>query len=192
MKYSIKQSSAFNLPLKMFLASDHVTAATGKTLTVTLSKNGGSFAAAGATVSELTNGWYNVALTTTDTNTLGALVIRATATACDDAEVVAQVVAFDPSTTWFGGVRKNTALAAFSFLMFDSSDHVSGKTGLTVTAQRSIDGGSFASCANSAAEVANGVYKIDLAAADLNGDVVTFRFTATGADPCVLTIKTQP
>ena len=90
------------------------------------------------------------------------------------------------------GISKNTALANFEFFMVDSSDHITGKTGLTITATRSIDGAAFAACANSASEVANGVYKIDLAAADLNGDVVTLKFTATGADPRLITIRPTP
>lgn len=89
-----------------------------------------------------------------------------------------------------GGVQKNTALNNFEFLMVDSTDHASPKTGLTVTAQRSIDGAAFASCANSASEVGNGVYKINLAAGDLNGTVITFKFTASGADARYLTAKT--
>lgn len=80
----------------MYLSSDHISAATGKTLTVTLSKDGGAFAAAGATVTEISSGWYKIALTTTDTNTLGTLVIRATAASSDDGEFVQEVVAFDP------------------------------------------------------------------------------------------------
>jgi hypothetical protein len=91
-----------------------------------------------------------------------------------------------------GGVRKNTALAAFPFRMADSTDHVTGKTGLTVAATRSLDGAAFAACANSVTEVANGVYKIDLAAADLNADTVTLKFAGTGADDTIVTIKTAP
>ena len=60
------------------------------------------------------------------------------------------------------------------------------------TATRSIDGAAFAACANAVAEVASGVYKIDLAAADLNGNAVTLRFTATGADDRLITVITQP
>jgi hypothetical protein len=92
------------------------------------------------------------------------------------------------------GIAKNTALSAFSFLMVDSSDHVTPKTGLTVTGQRSIDGGAFANCTNNAsiAEIGtSGVYKVDLSAADLNGDVITLKFTATGADATVIVIKTE-
>jgi len=87
---------------------------------------------------------------------------------------------------------KNTALANFMFLMVASSDHVTATAGLTVTARRSIDGAAFGSCANAVVEVSNGIYKIDLAAADLNGDVITLRFTADTADDRLITIVTQP
>jgi hypothetical protein len=90
------------------------------------------------------------------------------------------------------GIQKNTALNNFEFPMFDSADHITLKTGLTITAQRSIDGAAFAACANSASEVGTtGVYKINLANTDLNGDVITFLFTATGADARLITIKTN-
>lgn len=88
------------------------------------------------------------------------------------------------------GVKKNTALNNFEFLMRDSTDQTP-KTGLTVTAERSIDGAAFAACANSVTEVANGIYKINLANTDLNGDVITLKFTATGAYATYITIKTN-
>lgn len=111
----LKVSTARNLMLKMYLSSDHVSAATGKTLTVTLSKDGGAFAAAGATVTEISSGWYKLALTTTDTNTNGTLVIRATAASCDDSEVVYQVVAFDPTdATALGLSRIDAAISSRS------------------------------------------------------------------------------
>lgn len=88
-------------------------------------------------------------------------------------------------------VKKNTALSNFVFMMFDSADHVTPKTGLTVTATRAIDGGSFASCANSVSEVATGWYKINLAAADLNGDTIALKFTSTGADTTNIAITTN-
>lgn len=89
------------------------------------------------------------------------------------------------------GIKKNTALNNFEFVMIASSDHVTGKTGETVTAQRSIDGAAFAACANSVAEVSGGVYKINFAASDLNGDVITFLFTAANSDARWITIPTQ-
>lgn len=90
------------------------------------------------------------------------------------------------------GIRKNVALLNFAFLMLDSGDHVSGKTGLTITAQRSLDGAAFAATANAATEVTNGWYKINLNATDLNADVVALRFTATGADTRNIAIVTEP
>jgi hypothetical protein len=88
-------------------------------------------------------------------------------------------------------IRKNAALAAFEFVMTDSTNHAPA-TGKTVTATRSIDGAAFAACANSVTEVASGVYALDLAATDLNGNVITLRFTATACDDRLVTIVTNP
>jgi hypothetical protein len=89
-------------------------------------------------------------------------------------------------------ITKNVALAAFPFFLVDSTDHVTGKTGAAVTPTRSIDGAAFAACANAVVEIANGWYKIDLAATDLNGNTIALKFTAAGADPRMVTIVTQP
>ena len=102
-------------------------------------------------------------------------------------------LAADATTELTAGIRikKNTALANFMFLMVDSTDHITPKTGLTITSTRSIDGAAFAACANVAAEVANGMYKISLAATDLNGDVIAFKFTGGAtADDRLLTVIT--
>lgn len=88
-------------------------------------------------------------------------------------------------------VKKNTALGNFMFLMLDSSDHVTPKTGLTVTGEVSIDGAAFGALTNSASEIGNGIYKIDLAAADVNGTNIMLKFTATGADQRNILIVTQ-
>lgn len=88
-------------------------------------------------------------------------------------------------------VKKNQALNNLAFLMLSSTDHVTPKTGLTVTAQRSLDGAAFGSCANSVTELSNGIYTINLAAGDMNANVITLLFTATGADARYVTIVTQ-
>ncbi len=88
-------------------------------------------------------------------------------------------------------IKKNQALNSFEFVMTNSTTHAP-QTGLTVTATRSIDGGVFAACANAVAELANGFYTINLAASDLNGNVISFRMTATGADDCDFTVVTTP
>ncbi len=87
-------------------------------------------------------------------------------------------------------IKKNTALANFEFPMTDSTTNAP-KTGLTVTATRSIDGGAFAACANAVTAVSNGVYKISLDATDLNGTVITLRFTAALANDRLITIIPQ-
>lgn len=88
-------------------------------------------------------------------------------------------------------LKKNTALSAFEFVMTDSTNHAL-VTGITVTATRSLDGGAFAACANSASEVGSGVYKIDLATTDMNANTVTLKFAGTGADDTIVTLITQP
>lgn len=85
------QSTAYTRSFNAYLASDHVTAATGLTIVVTLSKAGGAYAAAGGTVTEISNGLYKIALTTTDTNTVGDLAIRGAVATMDDVKFVDQV-----------------------------------------------------------------------------------------------------
>lgn len=63
--------------------------------------------------------------------------------------------------------------------------------GAVVTATRSIDGGAPAPCANPVSEVGGGLYKIDLAAADMNGRVIGLQFSAVGAQLQTVTIVTQ-
>lgn len=86
------------------------------------------------------------------------------------------------------GIKKNTAHANFEFVMFD--DQGEPATGLTVVEERSIDGGAYAACANAFSEISHGTYKIDLASTDLNGDIITFKFSATGAKTTYVTVKT--
>ena len=68
--------------------------------------------------------------------------------------------------------------------MVDSSDHVTPKTGLTLTVQMvKADESSYGSISGSAAEVANGTYKISLASADLDTEgQAMLKITASGAD----------
>lgn len=89
-------------------------------------------------------------------------------------------------------LKKNQALSNYHFLMTDSTNHAPA-TGLTVTATRCLDNGTFGSgTLSSVTEVSNGIYRVDLAAGDMNGNVVTLRFTATGADDLFVTLVTEP
>ncbi|TXH47461.1 MAG: hypothetical protein E6Q97_27120 [Desulfurellales bacterium] len=85
---------------------------------------------------------------------------------------------------------KNVGYDNFMFPMFDSSTK-SPKTGLSVTAERAIDGNPFSPCSNAVAELGSGVYRISLSASDMNGDKIMFRFTATGADDQLIEVFTQ-
>jgi hypothetical protein len=69
-----------------------------------------------------------------------------------------------------------------AFLMIDSTDDISGKTGLTVTATISKDGAAFAAATNSVSEVSAGVYKLTLTAAEMSADMIMLKFTGTGAN----------
>ncbi len=89
-------------------------------------------------------------------------------------------------------LKKNQALSNYHFLMTDSTNHAPA-TGLTVTATRCLDNGSFGSgTLSSVTEISAGIYRIDLGAGDMNGNVVTLRFTATGADDLFVTLVTEP
>jgi hypothetical protein len=90
------------------------------------------------------------------------------------------------------GLKKNTAWPNFSFAMYNATTGAL-MSGLTpVNAQRRIDTGAVAACTNSVTEVSAGIYTIDLAAADLNGDAITLLFTATGAVSRDFQIVTEP
>lgn len=89
----LKQSTVYTRVFLMVQSSDHVSGIAGATVAVSLSKAGGAFAAAGGTVSEIGNGFYKIALTAADTNTLGDLAFHATATGADPTDFIDQVAA---------------------------------------------------------------------------------------------------
>lgn len=108
---ALAQSTAYTVLLKVFLSSDHVTVATGKTVAITISKAGGAFGnpnAGASNATEISGGWYKFALDTTDTGTLGDLVVVGTATSCDPAERILQVV----SATTGGATNLDAAVSA--------------------------------------------------------------------------------
>lgn len=91
-------------------------------------------------------------------------------------------------------IKTNQALANFTFLMTDSTNHLPAD-GLTVTVTRKIDSGSFGAGTLSAVTAVGGgtgLYSVDFAAADLNGKVILLKASASGADTLVERIVTQP
>lgn len=97
MGYPILQNqTAQPLIFLMVLSSDHISPATGKSPTVTLSKNGAAFAAPSGAVTEIGNGWYKVAGNATDSNTLGPLALHATEASSDPCDDTFPVIAYNP------------------------------------------------------------------------------------------------
>ena len=106
--------------------------------------------------------------------------------------VVGSVASVTAAVATTSNVKKNQALASFQFLMTDSTNHAPA-TGKTVSVTRAIDSGAFGAGSLSAVtEIANGLYRVDFAAADLNGNVITLRATASGCDDTFERIVTQP
>ncbi len=89
-------------------------------------------------------------------------------------------------------LTRNTAHANFQFLMVLASDGVTPATGLTVTGGVTIDLTAEATLGQTITELANGMYRIDLTAANLNGLNITLRFSGTAARDRVITIVMQP
>lgn len=96
MRQRAQSSTSYPLQFLLVLSSDHITGATGKTPTITISKNGGAFGAAAGAVTEIANGVYSLAGNATDRNTLGELWAHITATGCDTVDMLlCEVVTVD-------------------------------------------------------------------------------------------------
>jgi hypothetical protein len=96
------------------------------------------------------------------------------------------------------GIKKNQALNDFQFAMMDSTTG-QAKIGLVnagFTKKETIDSATPVSLSGTVTEVNStdvpGIYSIDLTAGELNGDIITLRFAASGCYDTVLTIKTNP
>src|SRR4051812_9105112 len=93
----LKQSATDKvIPFLLVSSTDHINGVTGLSPTVTLSKNGGAFAAPAGAVAEVGNGWYKLTPGAADTNTLGSLVVHAIAGGADPSDRECIVVPFDP------------------------------------------------------------------------------------------------
>lgn len=78
----------------------------------------------------------------------------------------------------------NTAFSNIPFVFVDSTDHVTPVTGATgMSVERSIDSAAYAAGTGTLAEVSDGTYQYDASAADVNGKIITFKFSATGGTP---------
>ena len=90
------------------------------------------------------------------------------------------------------GLKQNQAFSDLEFLMVLASDGQTPAIGLTVTGERSIDGGAYVSVSGTIAEVSDGTYQFDALAADMNGAAITFKFSSATARDSFIFITTTP
>lgn len=100
MGYPVQQATTTQpLLFLLILSSDHLSPATGKTPTVTISKNGAAFASPAGAVAEISGGWYKVAGNATDNATGGPLALHVTEASSDNVDDVFPVVGYNPLST---------------------------------------------------------------------------------------------
>lgn len=96
----LKLSTAKNEMVFLVDETDGKTGLAGLTLTITASKNGGAFGSISPTVTDRGSGWYNIAFTTSHTDTLGNLALHITATGADPLDVKWEVVTRLAGDAW--------------------------------------------------------------------------------------------
>jgi hypothetical protein len=111
-----QQQTSEPLLFLMVLASDHISPATGLSPTVTLSKNGAAFASPDGAVSEVGNGWYKVAGSAVDSDTVGPLLLHATAGTADPTDEQYDVVLFNPTVSTAAGVSTGSAFTGLDLI----------------------------------------------------------------------------
>lgn len=96
MKERQQSTTTHPMPFLLVSSTDHITPVTGATVTVTISKDGGSFGAAVGAAAEIGSGWYKLAGDTTDRATLGTFLLHATAAGADPADDRYDIVPWNP------------------------------------------------------------------------------------------------
>ncbi len=112
----------------MFLlvsSTDHIAPVLAATPTVTISKDGGAFAVPVGAVTEVGSGWYKLAANATDRDTVGELVIHATATGADPTDAKYVVIPTDPYNATSGGIAN---VGKLNFTNVSGVDYVKGDT----------------------------------------------------------------
>lgn len=101
-------------------SGDHITAAGGLSPVVTISKNGGPLFSPNGVVTEIGNGLYCLSANATDRNTLGELIIHATADGADPHDGKILIVAYNPFDVQ--GLGLSRLDAAISDVVVSSGD----------------------------------------------------------------------
>jgi hypothetical protein len=209
--FILKQTATFNRPF--FFG----TTGQAGTMTVLLSKNAGAWAAnsggAGA-ITELSagtggaSGWYNVALSNTDTNASGILAYHVSAGSggpADFADIIEPQVFRDLQMVGGTGnlpvavssnLKQNQPFTALFFMT--QAGTTNPAPGLTVTGQRTFTAvGGFANVAGAIAEVGGvnaggGWYAFSGLSADSNSPQAGYKMSAPGANDSDFSLWFQP
>lgn len=183
MGYPIRQYQTAQ-PLLFLLVSsaDHRLPITGAAPTVVISKNGGGFAAPAGAITEVGNGWYQVAGSATDSSTLGSIALHATAASADPADEEYDVVGVDQQLG--PTLEQFDTLTPLLFLLIASNDHITGLTGATPTVVISKNGGAFSAPMGTVVGVGNGWYALFPGSSDVGTEgPLILHATAVNADP---------
>lgn len=97
MRYRQQNSTTYPIPFFMADDIDHISGETGLVPTVTICKSGAlAFGAAAGAVTEAGNGWYWLAGNAADRDTLGELLIHASAANADPTDISCMIVNYNP------------------------------------------------------------------------------------------------
>jgi hypothetical protein len=89
---AIGQNLPYNRTFILVSSTDHISPSLGVVPNVLISKNGQAFAAPQGGITEIGNGWYSLALSANDTDTLGMLSYHITALDTDATDVSDEVI----------------------------------------------------------------------------------------------------
>lgn len=187
MGYLLQQSSTAQPLLFMLISSsDHITGLTGKaaTVTVTISKSGGSFTSPAGAIAEIANGWYSVAGNATDTATLGPLALHAAVTGSDPWDDLFNVVAYNPQDSVRLGLTAmpNAAAAASGGLLISGSNAGTTTLGaLTVTGAMTCTGGIAGNITGNLSGTVGSVSTVTNIATTVWQDTTAGDFTTSGS-----------
>ena len=89
-------------------------------------------------------------------------------------------------------IKKNTAISRFKFVMLDETNGDPTQGFTSILAERRLDDdGGWSVMSGSKADEGYGVYSINIQEDDTNGDTGVWRFTASGAQPTIITFLTE-
>jgi hypothetical protein len=167
----IPAAVTIRVPFQAYLASDHITPATGKTIAVTISKNGAAYSnpSGGATnATEIGSGSYYVDLSTTDTGTAGPVFVKGTNADIDNVIAIYDVV--NANTGGWAGIPNAIPGAAGGLFIAGTNAATTVTTSFTTTFTGNLSG-SVGSVVGAVGSVTGAVGSVTGAVGSVTGNV---------------------